>query len=422
MSDLLNRCHFGDVREVLRRLIDAGVRANCIVTSPPYWGLRSYLPEGHPDKAREIGSEPTIQEFIATMTGVFELCREILTDDGTCWVNMGDCYAANRAYQVPSTKGGPKHSESQAAGGRASSVPTGLKPKDLVGQPWRLAFALQDAGWYLRQDIIWSKPNPMPESMRDRCTKAHEYIFLLSKSERYWWDFDAMQEPVNGGAHSRRPSNGVGFGHGTDRDERGRDRQAWKTPDGWDASKGEGGHGNFHKAGREKGRIIVDGVGHRQGPPGNPPNRIPGNINPPKYQRAYEAGATEHRTKGGLLAYAERQRKLAESGTAFKNNDSMDAALAVMPAVRNRRSVWTMATQPYSEAHFATFPEELPERCILAGCPVGGVVLDPFFGSGTTGSVAQRLGRQWIGIELNPANEPLQAGRLRQLGLALEAA
>ena len=399
MSDLLNRCHFGDVRDVLRRLIDAGVRVNCIVTSPPYWGLRSYLPEGHPDKAREIGSEPTIQEFIATMTGVFELCREILTDDGTCWVNMGDCYAtgAGKVGEHPGGGGRGARWADRGPNTQPNRLPQpGLKPKDLVGQPWRLAFALQNAGWYLRQDIIWSKPNPMPESVRDRCTKSHEYVFLLSKSERYWWDFDAMQEPVSPNTHARLSQDLL--------NQKG-------------STRANGGV----RADRPM-KAVGQGVGHRQGPPGNPPNRIPGNINPPKGQRAYEAGATEHRTKAGLLAYAERQRKLAEAGSGIKNNDSMDAALAIMPTMRNRRSVWTVATQPYSEAHFATFPEALIEPCILAGCPVGGVVLDPFFGSGTTGSVAQRLGRQWIGIELNPANEPLQADRLRQFGLALEAA
>jgi len=151
----------------------------------------------------EIGLEQTPEQYIAAMVEVFRCVRDVLADDGTLWLNLGDSYAANRAYQVPSTKGGPKHSDSQSAGGRGSVVPDGLKPKDLIGIPWRVAFALQADGWYLRQDIIWHKPNPMPESVRDRCTKAHEYIFLLSKSERYFFDSEAMKEDavgVRGGA------------------------------------------------------------------------------------------------------------------------------------------------------------------------------------------------------------------------------
>lgn len=350
----LDRCHFGDVRAVLRRMIADGVKVQTVVTSPPYWGLRDYGHDG------QIGLEPTFAEFLVTMVEVFDLVRQVLEDDGTAWVNMGDCY-----------------------GGVAGS---GVKSKDMVGQPWRLAFALQDAGWWLRQDIIWNKPNPMPESVRDRCTKAHEYIFLLAKSERYYFDFDAFQEAVNGGAHARRSLEAMGlkrpgFGHGYDDEAKPR----YKTPDGWDTSRGKGGHGSFHKEGREKGH--VPNVGRRDGPPGNP-----------------------------------SERKLAEAGSGTKNNTSMDEALAVMPATRNRRSVWTVASEPYSGAHFATFPTKLIEPCILAGCPVGGVVLDPFFGSGTTGQVAQQLGRKFIGIELNPAYKPLQDERLRQTSLELIAA
>ncbi len=167
-----------------------GIRAQTCVTSPPYFGLRDY---GHPE---QIGLEQTPEQYIAAMVEVFRCVKDVLADDGTLWVNIGDSYAANRAYQVPSTKGGKKHSDSQSAGGKGSKVPEGLKPKDLIGIPWMLAFALRADGWYLRQDIIWSKPNPMPESVRDRCTKAHEYIFLLSKSERYFYDHEASKEPA----------------------------------------------------------------------------------------------------------------------------------------------------------------------------------------------------------------------------------
>lgn len=357
MNHWINRCHFGDVRDVLRRMIADGVKVQTIITSPPYWGLRDYGHDG------QIGLEPSLGEFLATMVEVFELARQVLADDGTAWVNMGDSYAGARG----------------ADGGLISSrrrddhpVPRndvrvqGLKPKDLVGQPWRLAFALQDAGWWLRSDIIWHKPNPMPESCRDRPTKAHEYLFLLAKSDRYFFDFEGWREPVNGGAHPRRPSNGVGFGHGYDKEPK--PRQTWKTPDGWDTSKGEGGHGAFHKAGREKGR------------------------------------------------------KIADPGSGVKNNGSFDEAMAVMPEVRNRRTVWTIPTERFDGAHFATFPQKLVEPCILAGCPVGGTVLDIFFGSGTTGQVAQRLGRNFIGIEINPAYKTPQESRLCQPGLMLEVA
>lgn len=380
MINWLDRCHFGDVRDVLRRMIAAGVQVQTIVTSPPYWGLRSYLPEGHPDKALEIGSEPTIGEFIAAMVEVFDLCRQVLRDDGTCWVNMGDSYAGSRGGGVPSEAstlqgnghvgGGPKL-RAMTTSRRRDDAPIprsdvrvdGLKPKDLVGQPWRLAFALQDAGWWLRQDIIWHKPNPMPESVRDRCTKAHEYIFLLSKSERYYYDFEAMQEPVGGNAHARRAMI--------------------KMPDGWDT--GPGGHRSFHRAGREKGKY---------GP-------LTGRDSD---------GA--HRTKANL------NRKMT-NGVGWGYADGEDAK----PRTRNRRSVWTVPTEPYSGAHFATFPRALIEPCILAGCPPGGVVLDPFFGSGTTGQVAQQLGRRFIGIDINSANAPLQEDRLRcGMSLALEAA
>lgn len=380
MDRWLNRCHFGDVRAVLRQMIADGVQVQTIVTSPPYWGLRSYLPADHPDKALEIGSEPTIGEFITALVEVFDLCRQVLREDGTAWVNMGDSYAAGGGRGAA---GFGDECDGYARANREergrSTTPRGLKPKDLIGQPWRLAFALQEAGWWLRQDIIWHKPNPMPESIRDRCTKAHEYLFLLSRSERYFYDFEGAQEPVNGNAHARRATI--------------------KMPDGWDT--GPGGHGSFHRSGREKGAARA----------------LAGNINPPKGQAAYEAGDEHHRTKAGLLAYARRERKLAEAGSGTKNNASMDEALAEMPAMRNRRSVWTVPSEPYSGAHFATFPRALIEPCILAGCPAGGIVLDPFFGSGTTGQVAQQLGRRFIGIDLNPANEALQAERLRQPGL-----
>ena len=354
----------------------------------------------------QLGLEPTFPEFLANQLEVFRLAREVLADDGTAWVNMGDCYAtaAGKVNTAPGggTQGerwtGIRGDDKHPARGpitQPNRMPQdGFKPKDLVGQPWRLAFALQGhavisgaelsqwadwlgqarasgdwemvqmvedrlraesllgklrgQGWWLRSDIIWSKPNPMPESCKDRPTKSHEYLFLLAKSERYHFDFDAFQEPVTGNANPRVA--------------------------GW--MEGAGAHStlvhNTPKASKT-------GVG---------------------FGRGYDA--------------VQKPR--------VKNNTSFDAALVEVRATRNRRTVWTIPTQAYEGAHFATYPEKLVEPCILAGCPVGGTVLDIYFGSGTTGQVAQRLGRNWIGIELNQANRSLQDKRLQQPSLQLEAA
>lgn len=241
-----------------------------------------------------------------------------------------------------------------------------LKPKDLIGFPWMVAFALRNDGWFLRQDIIWHKTNPMPESVRDRCTKSHEYIFLLSKSRKYFYDYEAIREPVTGGAHMRKASDtGVGFGHGIDKKKRCRPRV--KTPQGWDTSVGEGGHGAIHKSGRKQ------GVGPKSAP----------------------------------------------AGSGIKANESFQSAIVDLVDSRNKRSVWTMATQPYSGAHFATFPEKLIEPCILAGCPEGGTVLDPFGGSGTTGRVATMHRRNAILIELNPEYIKLQKKRTKGVPVRL---
>lgn len=344
LSEWVNKCHFGDVRTVLKQMIADGIRVNTIVCSPPYWGLRDY---GH---AGQIGLEPSLPEFLAVLVEVFDLCRQVLADDGTAWVNMGDSYAANRGTQPAPTN---TRNKTGHVGGQ--SIPVNLKPKDMVGQPWRLAFALQDAGWWLRQDIIWAKPNPMPESIKDRCTKAHEYLFLLAKSERYYFDQEAILEKVSAGTHARLAQdiqNQVGSVR---------------------ANGGAKTNGNM--------KAVARGVGWGHG------------------------SDADQRGRGRV-----------------KNNDSFNEAMAIMPTMRNRRSVWTIPTESYSGAHFATYPRALVEPCILAGCPVGGIVLDPFFGSGTTGQVAQNLGRRFIGIEINRDNEPLQRERLSQPGLDLEAA
>lgn len=352
MSNWTNQCHFGDCLETLKRMPD-GIAQTC-VTSPPYFGLRNY--DGG---AAEIGKEKTPDQFVAALVAVFREVKRVLRDDGTLWLNIGDSYAANRAYQVPSTKGGPKHSDSQAAGGKASRVPDGLKPKDLIGIPWRLAFALQDDGWYLRQEIIWAKPNPMPESVTDRCTKSHESIFLLAKSEKYYFDAGAIKEPAAPSSIARWNQDIEG--------QIGSDRVPGKT------------NGNMK---------AVGGI-----------RRAAGNKSH-KGTSAYEGGDERMRTKAGLVSFAERERAKIEAGD--------------IEGHRNKRSVWTVATTPYKGAHFATFPPALIEPCILAGAPSGGVVLDPFFGSGTTGFVAQNLGRKFIGCELNPAYKGLQDERLCQ--------
>jgi DNA modification methylase len=344
--------HVGDSLEILRSLPDESV--HCVVTSPPYWALRDYGVDG------QIGLEASPAEFIAKLVAVFEEVRRVLRTDGTCWINMGDSYSHGGGGSKNDARW-PKEAEHSNTTPKHLKAESGMKPKDLMMMPHRLAIALQDAGWWVRQDIVWSKPNPMPESVRDRCTKSHEYIFLLTKSERYFFDQDAICELVspntharlsqdvqnqigseraNGGAKTNGPmkavARGVGWGHGTDAEK------------------------------RKRGRV-----------------KTAGNVNPTKGMIAYEEGDDHHRTKAGLLAYAEKTR--------------IDT-----PLTRNRRSVWSIATQSFKEAHFATFPLEIPTTCIKAGCPVGGVVLDPFFGAGTTGLAADRVQRDCIGIELNP--------------------
>lgn len=304
----------GDCRETLKTLQDGSV--NCCITSPPYFGLRCY---GH---EKQIGKEKTPEAFVAELVSVFREVKRVLRDDGTLWLNLGDSYAANRTYQVPSTKGGPKHSPAQGDCG-ASKVPDGLKPKDLIGIPWMVAFALRADGWYLRQDIIWSKPNPMPESVRDRCTKAHEYIFMLSKSERYFYDHAATAEPAKY------------------KNIKGMDGSGFKPPQNF---KGK------HANGSETLPVRKNVIGEHDGK-------------------------------------------------------------------RNKRSVWHVATRPYKGRHFATFPPDLIRPCVLAGCPAGGTILDPFGGSGTTAQVANEHERNAVLCELNPEYIPLIEKRL---GIGME--
>lgn len=360
---------------------------NCVVTSPPYWGLRDYGFDG------QLGLEKTPEEYVAKMVEVFREVRRVLRDDGTCWVNLGDSYsrAPEKGGSGPGNKNNCHIDEarrimSEAKGSSAGKVGRGdrapirngagdLKPKDLVGIPWRVAFALQADGWYLRSDIIWSKPNPMPESVTDRPTKAHEYIFLIAKSERYFFDQDAVMEPASKDSHARYA--------------RGRsDSHKWA----------DGGSGN---------QTIAKTFEHmRLGREGRN-SRLHVNRDPA------HASEQTHRRAPGV------NPKATESGIGVKQNKSFSAAVCDLVDRRNIRTVWTIATQPYPEAHFATFPEDLAKRCILAGSPVGGVVLDPFCGSGTTVKAAQDLGRKGIGLDLKW--EYLQLGKRRaaQQGLGL---
>ena len=311
----------GDCRDVLRTMPSGSV--HCAVTSPPYFGLRDYGVAG------QIGLEPTPSAFVEQMVAVFRDVRRVLRDDGTLWLNLGDSYANDGKWGGHT---GGKHAEALHCSpiGRNKKY-TGLKPKDLIGIPWRVAFALQDDGWYLRFDIIWHKPNPMPESVTDRPTSAHEHVFLLAKSERYFFDADAVAEGLR-----------------TDPKERY----------------------------EERAKITGRGTQGAAGARGN------------------------DRDKSG--GFPPRNRGVPPRHAAYASSDQSGLDDVGRGGRRNIRNVWTIATQPFSEAHFATFPPALIEPCIKAGCPAGGTVLDPFFGAGTTGLVADRLGRDCIGIELNP--------------------
>jgi DNA modification methylase len=315
----------GDCREVLRTLPDESV--HCVVTSPPYFGLRDYGVDG------QIGLEDTPSAFVAEMVAVFADVRRVLRKDGTLWLNLGDSYAGSWGAQAKgvtpseisrnSVTNHPKRAKQTGTIREA-----GLKPKDLIGIPWRVAFALQADGWWLRQDIIWSKPNPMPESIEDRCTKAHEYLFLLSKSERYRFDAEAIAEPVSG------PETKTGVG--------------WGRLD------------QLHPAITPRGRDRIKRSGNVERKPGS------------------------------------------ARGCPGGSGANVCGSVPWEGLTRNKRSVWTVTTAPFAEAHFATFPPRLIVDCIKAGCPAGGTVLDPFGGAGTTGLVAQRLGRDALLIELNP--------------------
>lgn len=312
----------GDVLDRLREMPTGSVQ--CAVTSPPYWGLRDYGQDG------QLGLEATLEEYVANMVEVFREVKRVLRDDGTLWLNLGDSYTSvgsggdtktgfnNRYFGRDNDVG----KQGDAAGlVKKRQLRHGLKPKDLVGIPWRVAFALQEDGWYLRSDIIWHKPNPMPESVTDRPTKAHEYVFLLTKSARYFYDNVAVMEQAKyGKEHANKTTS-----WGSDR---------------------------------------------------------------------------KHPNKANVADYA------------FKGDNHTTSKMPDGSHGRNKRTVWKITTKPYAGVHFATFPPELPELCIKAGSQKGGTVLDPFSGAGTTGMVALRLGRSYIGIELNPEYAEMSRKRI----------
>jgi DNA modification methylase len=332
----------GDVRETLAGLPDQAVQ--CCVTSPPYWGLRDY---GH---AGQIGLEATPDAYVAELVAVFREVRRVLKDDGTLWLNLGDSYqnAKGQAGGVDPKQPARRHGLRPQDTGIA-----GLKPKDLVGVPWMVAFALRADGWYLRSDIIWSKPNTMPESVTDRPTKAHEYVFLLAKSARYYYDADAIAESVSVAMLEQMTQGYDGLG--------------LKDYEG----------AGVQNPSSVKARIIANAR-----------------------ERITSKAKDTPRNDG------ERWQCSGPSGPGG------GPGVAPRGLGRNARTVWVITTQPYPDAHFATFPEAIPERCILAGSRVGDIVLDPFTGSGTTGAVASRLGRSFIGCELNEEYAQLARARI----------
>ena len=389
----LNTIHIGDALTLAQQLPDQYIQT--IVTSPPYWGLRDYgtgvWQGGDPacdhspfrgrseasnltghrhanDHAlepflgqtcpkcgaeridKQIGLEPTVEAYIHNLVSIFSELRRALRDDGTLWLNLGDTYARNPGRGVKFQNGNQNIVDRQAVeGNKGPNIPLGLKEKDLIGLPWRVAFALQADGWYLRRDIIWHKPNCMPESVQDRPTCDHEYIFLLSKNSRYYYDIDAIREPIQTTTIQR-------------------------------SMRGKGQHK------------------HLKGAPG---------------QRAHSFSAPRPNLSAG---FTRKQGKWNTPQMQKYAQHRPDRSYPdYHPNGRNKRSVWTVSQKGLSEAHFATFPPDLIEPCVLAGCPEGGIVCDPFIGSGTTALVARQNNRQFIGFELNPNYVDIALPRLEYI-------
>lgn len=370
----------GDVLERLAEIEPDSI--DCVVTSPPYWGLRDYGVDG------QIGLEPTLGEHLDIMVEVFEGVRRVLKPSGTLWLNYGDCYATS--------PNGRSAADTKAAGGDDrtfrdkpfSTIGGKLKPKDLCMIPNRLAIALQEAGWWVRSEIIWAKPNPMPESIKDRPATSHEKIFLLTKSARYFYNADAVrvERAQEGDANGFRGGSYVGGEPGP--------RQAagnYKVPSGWDTDSGA--HGSIHKAGRAP-------ANYRR------PN------SPAKIKSPYGQGfsRTNDKTRGADVSSPRHAGHVNHTGIEATPRGEGRNLRNYEPAPLQ---VWVMATRPFSEAHFATFPPELAQRCLLAGCPPRGTVLDPFGGAGTVGLVAGRLGLDCTLIELKPEYAEIADRRLR---------
>jgi DNA modification methylase len=368
----------GDALAELRKLPAESVQ--CCVTSPPFFGLRDYGCNG------QIGLEKTPAEYVARMVEIFREVRRVLRSDGTLWLNLGDSYAGSGKGQTSNGCADPKNNKTRGMklpvdhslgqrigsvhgdGGHTSGFPAPpcLKPKDLVGIPWMVAFALRADGWYLRQDIIWAKPNPMPESVRDRCTKSHEYIFLLTKEPRYFYDQEAIKQPLREASVAR-------LGQDVENQE-GSDRVPGKT------------NGKM-KAVRFGGKKQCPDTRLQSGNEWKPRVRPHGIVRDRMLD--YDSKESKLRPNNNRGCY-ESEHELPEPGM-----------------LANKKSVWMVATQGYREAHFATYPPDLIKPCILAGSRAGDIVLDPFAGSGTTGEVALELGRKAILIELNPKYIPL---------------
>ncbi len=362
----------GDCLEVMKLLPDASV--HCCVTSPPYWGLRDYGVEG------QIGLEKTSEQYVEKLVAILREVWRLLRDDGTLWLNLGDSYCSHAGQRTSEHSRGPKQCTNRGSCDTGSRKVAGLKPKDMVGIPWTVAFALRADGWYLRSDVIWAKPNVMPESVTDRPTKAHEYIFLLSKSERYYYDAQAVLEPVQSGLSDVRKML----------EQKDRiDAKHFHVDAGPLAAANHRTHiGNKRAVGGMKREGPNSGmrVSHTLGREDSKPNP----------------------SRSALRVHGNAPGRHGDGGKACNDPDQL---------FRNKRSVWTVATSTFHGAHFATFPTDLIAPCILAGCPQGGTVLDPFGGSGTTGEVAERHGRHSVLIELNPKYVELALARTAQMGL-----
>lgn len=340
-NKILNKDCLSGLKDIPDNCID------CCVTSPPYWGLRDYGSD------LQLGLEATPEQYIQNLTNVFLEVYRVLKKSGTLWINIGDTYAGSGkgSFTHPSTNQnwmqGTNIGSSKSTSRKRlihGYSDHDLKPKDLVGIPWMLAFALRKTGWYLRQDIIWHKPNPMPESVKDRCTKSHEYIFLLTKSKKYYYDHETIKTPLADASIARLIQN--------IEEQNGSDRVPNKT------------NGKM-KAVR--------------------PSRNPR----PSDDRKGNQGT------GGI--------PISLNGSNIKNHNNYlnENGELLHGSKANKKSVWTVTTKPFKEAHFATFPQELIVDCIKAGCPENGIVLDPFMGAGTTALVANKLNRKYLGYEIN---------------------